>query len=366
MKAEMKKVIQKAANGDEKAFLKLYDRYYKQFYYLAMKITKNANDAADVAQDTFMQIHVSLKDLRNIDYFNAWASRIVFTKCTKLFAKNKTTSLDPEIIKTIPNQKELRIDFNPESKLHFKNDKEVLMHFIDELSIPQKEAILLLYFEQLSCEEAASVLDIPEGTVKSRAKLARDILRKKIELYQRQEGKKLDFKLDAFELFITSCLAEEFVAVSTSIMIPAATGFVIPKSNLSHWTSITKGLSAVGVSGAVALGGAVMIDKASNPITPMQITPLQHRSFVNEKVKFSALIIQREHDGGIEKIQNAFDAYYTLKAWAYDEEILSGKKQDEILKYKVVYDELKHVEGVYWEMLKHDGWNEIFEKYAYE
>ena len=57
-------IIELCQMGDEEAFEELYKRFYKSTYYLAMQIANCDADAIDATQETFIEIHKSIKNLR--------------------------------------------------------------------------------------------------------------------------------------------------------------------------------------------------------------------------------------------------------------------------------------------------------------
>ena len=91
-------IIELCQMGDEEAFEELYKRFYKSTYYLAMQIANCDADAIDATQETFIEIHKSIKNLREIKVFRLWVKRIVVSKLNKIFAKNKDSLYDDDDI----------------------------------------------------------------------------------------------------------------------------------------------------------------------------------------------------------------------------------------------------------------------------
>lgn len=363
MEQKMKNYIIKAIDGNDKAFQKIYERYYKQSYYFALKITGNPADAADSVQDAFVQIKNSLKDLRNPEYFNAWLNKIVFTKCTKLFAKNKYAAMDPELMRQLPNQQEERIEFDPKRYSRYQSDKEVLMAMIDELHPQHKEAVLLYYFEDLPVKEIADILEIPEGTVKSRIKIARDTLKKKLELYHKLEGEKITFNEAAFHALIISALQADFLIAAKGFMVPVISSFLIPKHGFSQLSNMLNAAAVTVTAGTVIAGGIMAYNTLSNdkPIEqPIIERPLVHEAIRLEKKAFPSTSYENETDG--RKIDSALEAYFICRGWAYDGSEMKDKTIEEINQIKPVYESIKQFQGTYYEMLKHDDWISSYEQ----
>ena len=72
--------IDKLKCGDEAAFETLVDRYSGDIYSLLYRITENAEEAADLTQDTFLRVLRSIKSFRGDSEIKTWLYRIAFCK----------------------------------------------------------------------------------------------------------------------------------------------------------------------------------------------------------------------------------------------------------------------------------------------
>ncbi len=80
-------LVKKASEGDKTAFSELYYSCYKDLYNFALYILGNAEDAADVVSDTFVEIWKSIGKLRAPEAFGAWAFKILSIRCKKEIAE---------------------------------------------------------------------------------------------------------------------------------------------------------------------------------------------------------------------------------------------------------------------------------------
>lgn len=207
MDATLKKLIEGVIARDEEAYSMLYQMYYPKAYAQALRLCRNDADAKDMAQDAMIQVYRSLSQLKNIEYFDFWFYRIVANKCKKMFYRNRDALYDPEKLKRDALIEE-RIEYMPDKQLDNKIDKEIVHDLVFLLNENQREILDLFYFNQKSVQEISVILDIPEGTVKSRIFQARKHLKEKVDLYQKMQQRKLSFHLDFvmpsfFFLFIT-------------------------------------------------------------------------------------------------------------------------------------------------------------------
>ncbi len=335
------------AKSDDNAFTELYYRYHKLVYYVAYKMCKNDADAQDVLQETFIEVKRSLKNLKNAAYFRLWLYRIVDSKCKKLFRKNKYHQTDIEQDHILNEFLEQNEQFLPEAQLKYESDRTLMHHFIKELPYDQKYAIILYYMQQLTTAEIAELLEIPEGTVKSRLSVGRAALRKKIAAYERKEGIKLNFH----ESFSTGVLASVLSDQATELIVkPQSTKLQSLFDKIGSWKLSVK-------LAMVACGTAVLI-----PVGVL-LSDLYHNSeaqiIQNETGAFPRLYYR-----GI-SIHSGKDAYYTLKMniCIQDMELLNAEQQTEALP---LYEALKAENSVYYARLKDNGWASAFEQVIYQ
>jgi RNA polymerase sigma-70 factor (ECF subfamily) len=179
MKTEpTKKCIRQFQKGNKEAFDEIFAYYQEQIYFFALSIVKNTSDAEEVVQETFIKVLNHIKQLKNIDAFNAWIFRIAYTNSYEVFRKNKNivNLNDAMDVENMMDEKEGPIDELMR--------KEILDAINEELEkMPEKFILVaqLKYFNNLKTKEIAEILDIKEGTVKNRLYHVREVLRPQLE-----------------------------------------------------------------------------------------------------------------------------------------------------------------------------------------
>lgn len=326
-------VIQ-AQQGNENAFTELYERYHKRLEYVALKLCKNHEDAKDAVQQTFLQVHTSLSTLREANRFYHWCCKIIHGKCTDMFRKNKDVTIDVENSAVTNVMVEERDDYLPQNSIHFQSDREVLLSMIAQLPLQQRQVVLLVYFEQMSMQDCAAVLDVPEGTVKSRLYTAKKTLKEMIKQYNEQnEETPLNFKSASLSTILPTVFLYEFKKMN-----PAA----VPKVKTSHsvfsHSFLQIALSAVCCA---AIGSAVYAFYSNH--NRDEVTK-------NESVIYQNRIVNTSKD-----------AYFLLRNWAVDERQMRNRNRDEIMEANKLYEYLKANDDEYYDVLVHDGWTKDFE-----
>ncbi len=174
---EEREIISKTLSGDVNAFEGLVVEYEKNVYNLALRMLKNAEDAADISQDAFIKAYNSLSSFRGDSKFSVWLYRIVSNLCLDyLRRQNRRPTKSLSVEDNDGESTELEIpdeEQSPEKLLERKTTREAVRRGLDELNTEQREILLLREIQGFSYDEIADVLNLESGTVKSRIFRAR-------------------------------------------------------------------------------------------------------------------------------------------------------------------------------------------------
>ena len=165
-------VIQAVLDGDVNAYEALVKEYEKNVYNLALRMTGNSEDAADMAQEAFIKAYNSLTAFRGDSKFSVWLYRIVSNVCLDFLrsrSRKQTVSLSTEN----DDGEEVELDIadethSPEQLLDRSLTRDAVRRGLAALPPDHREILLLREIQGLSYEEIADVLGLEAGTVKSR------------------------------------------------------------------------------------------------------------------------------------------------------------------------------------------------------
>lgn len=152
---EVEELVNSAKNGSLESFERLFSIYEKNLYFQALILLNNTRDAEDAVQDTALQAFRYIKDLKNDKYFKTWLTKILINVCKKLkynIFKNKHNDFYESNIWSEP----------------LAESEAELMDIINRLDKNSKLVITLRFIYSLKISEISAMLNIPEGTVKSR------------------------------------------------------------------------------------------------------------------------------------------------------------------------------------------------------
>ena len=198
-KEQLVSLVTNAQEGDNEALNHLFNEFYNDLYYFALKTVKDDETALDVTQESFVEIINTLGNLKEPAAFVTWAKQITYHQCTRYFKKKKDVLVDEdeEVNTVFDTLKEENAEFIPDEALDKADFKKTVMAILDELSEEQRSAVMMYYFDEMSVKQIAEIQGVSEGTVKSRLNYARKAIKNSVEEYE----KKHNIKLHAIPFF---------------------------------------------------------------------------------------------------------------------------------------------------------------------
>lgn len=177
-------VIEQVLAGDNDAFGILVERYQTKIYNLALRMCGNEDDAFDLAQESFLRAWRNLGSFQFESAFSTWLFRLCSNICLDfLRAKKRRAAVSLTMTDDEGEENQLEIPDpgkTPEEAVFAAEDRELLTRALNELPADQREILTLRAIDDLSYSEIARILNLQEGTVKSRLSRARTALRKQL------------------------------------------------------------------------------------------------------------------------------------------------------------------------------------------
>lgn len=177
-------LIERTKEGNETAFQTIYEYYQPKVYFIALKITGNHADAQDMMQETFLQVYTSIKHLKEPLFFKSWMTKIMISKCNRMFQKSYTIIVDPEILYDSIKMMEYRNYMLPKETFWDKQTRHNVLYLISQLTPAHQEVLLLYYFCDLKQSEIADLLKLNINSVKSRLARSKRCLRNIVDAYK--------------------------------------------------------------------------------------------------------------------------------------------------------------------------------------
>jgi RNA polymerase sigma-70 factor, ECF subfamily len=157
-------------------FAELVRRYQRELYNYLRRFLGDAEMAEDVFQATFLQVHLKREQFESGRKVRPWLYTIATNQAIDAQRRNRRhrmVSLDrngPDDAENTGKLMDLLISEEHDPHLHVETRErgELVRQAMEELSDPMRHVIQLVYYQGLKYREAAEILDVPVGTVKSR------------------------------------------------------------------------------------------------------------------------------------------------------------------------------------------------------
>ncbi|MFT3732326.1 MAG: RNA polymerase sigma factor [Hyphomicrobium sp.] len=148
----------RAAGGCRASFARLLECHYDRIYRLALRWTASRAKAEDIAQDVALKLASAIRSYRSQSAFTTWLHRIAYTTTVDYLRR------DQRIIATEPSEISRLLDANGLAD-DIDADAFDLWRAVRSLPDQQRDAVLLVYGEDMSHAEAASIMGCSEKTV---------------------------------------------------------------------------------------------------------------------------------------------------------------------------------------------------------
>ncbi len=182
-----KKIITQVRKGDIAAYASLVKRYQNMAYSLAHSITKNKEDAEEVAQDAFVKAYKKLDTFKGNSKFSTWLYQIVYrTALSKIRLKK-------DIYKPTNKEEDRNINYGTYEQNHLErlDKKKMLKLALSRLNEDEGFLLVLYYYQELNIEEISSLTDYSVSNVKVKLHRARKNLYSQLQILMNGEAKSL-------------------------------------------------------------------------------------------------------------------------------------------------------------------------------
>jgi RNA polymerase sigma-70 factor (ECF subfamily) len=161
-------LMQRIADGDQFAMRTLVVRHQARLYRFLRRMVRDAALAEDLLSDLFFDVWRQAGRFEGRSSVSTWLLAIGRFKALAVLRVAKDVELDNEMAAALPDPAD-----DPEVTLQKKESAEILRQCIDALPISQAQIIDLVYYHGKSVSEIAEIMQIAEGTVKTRMFYAR-------------------------------------------------------------------------------------------------------------------------------------------------------------------------------------------------
>ncbi len=351
--------VLKAQNGDKKALEYIVSETGNYVYYYCLSMLCNEEKAKDAVQDIYVKV---LSNLRSVEYpkaFLGWIKTVTANYCRNILAdKRENEELTDKF-------EENDIQIIPEKCVETEEVCEILRNAVSKLPEIQRECVLMYYYQQLSVKEISSVLEVKEGTVKSRLYTARKAIKNELEKYGKanllggaaplsyisytliNDAEKSKFTISEKSVFALKTQVEKGIVTASKAAVNAvkyaalvktvavSSAFVVAAGGITYFlTQNTKNNHTVAVKHTTA-------NKASETIQKIDALKMFYSNGFYDKDKRKEVSFNPDKDLNsksnkmyiLDRIYNSLDYFKTIQSTFYLYDISSGLEEGEYVTY---------------------------------
>jgi len=181
-------LVSRCLRGEESAWEELVRLNTRKVYALCLRFTNRNQEAQDLTQEVFLRVFRTLRTFRSAEgSFATWLARVTRNLLIDHYRRTRQERVTDSIEEQLPmlEQEGAGASIRPDQALAGREASQLLQVTLQRLSPDLREAVILRDLQEMEYREIAGVLQIPEGTVKSRinrgrAELARLLRKQKL------------------------------------------------------------------------------------------------------------------------------------------------------------------------------------------
>jgi RNA polymerase sigma-70 factor (ECF subfamily) len=171
-------LIERVRRGETRLYADLVQRYQDPVYGMTLRFVRSAGDAEDLAQEAFLRAYRGLDGFKGDARFSTWLYRITWNICADWLRRNRKPGRAAVTIDDVDGVADGRVDL--EEDLLAAEEKREVRLALDRLGEKYRNVLILLYYQKLSYDQIAAVLDVPMKTVETRLYRARKLLKENL------------------------------------------------------------------------------------------------------------------------------------------------------------------------------------------
>lgn len=185
---ESRALIDRILAGNTQAFRELIDRHERLVSHMVYRMIDRPADREDLCQDVFMKVYQNLSRFRHESKLSTWIATIAYNTCINYLQKKKTPLFDDKTPETVTWEDVSDSKATPEKSAESEDLRKRLNGAIAGLDQRYRAIITLYHLDGMSYAEIGSIMNLPEGTVKSYLFRARKQLKETLlNEYTREE-----------------------------------------------------------------------------------------------------------------------------------------------------------------------------------
>jgi len=182
------RLVNASKQGDQDAFAQLVQTHQRRVFNLVFRMLQHYEEANEVTQETFLAAWQGLPSFRGDAHFSTWLYRIAYNCSLKQLEQRKRDNAlqlavqAEQVMNSIGQEK--RVDDALEA-----HARQAFVHeHLSKLPAKYRIVLVLRHLQEMTYEEMAEILTMPIGTIKTHLFRARNLLKERLETFDRERN----------------------------------------------------------------------------------------------------------------------------------------------------------------------------------
>jgi RNA polymerase sigma-70 factor (ECF subfamily) len=180
-----KQLAAASRDGNQDAFAVLVQRHQRRVFNLVFRMLHNYEEANEITQETFLAAWQGLPSFRGDARFSTWLYRIAYNCCLKQLEQRKRDRTLQVAIQA-EQVAELTIEEQANAELDAQACQALVHKYLSTLPAKYRIVLILRHLQEMTYEEMAEILTMPIGTIKTHLFRARNLLKERLEAFERE------------------------------------------------------------------------------------------------------------------------------------------------------------------------------------
>ncbi|MBE3561356.1 MAG: sigma-70 family RNA polymerase sigma factor [Ktedonobacteraceae bacterium] len=172
--------------GDQNAFARLVQLHQRRVFNLVFRILQNYEEASEITQETFLAAWQGLPSFRGDARFSTWLYRIAYNCSLKQLESRKRD----KALQAAMQEEHIRRHGTPgegtRAEIDLRANQELVHEQLSLLPARYRIVLVLRHLQGMTYEEMAEILTVPIGTIKTHLFRARNLLKERLEAFERE------------------------------------------------------------------------------------------------------------------------------------------------------------------------------------
>ncbi len=179
-------LVAASKTGDQDAFAQLVQRHQRRVFNLVFRMLQQYEEANEVTQETFLAAWQGLPSFRGDARFSTWLYRIAYNCCLKQLEQRKRDKALQAAVQAEQSFQQESCDERAAEELEARERQALVREHLSLLPAKYRIVLILRHLQELTYEEMAEILTMPIGTIKTHLFRARNLLKERLETFERE------------------------------------------------------------------------------------------------------------------------------------------------------------------------------------